>query len=266
MLSYGSTGTDVKELQMNLITLGLNPGPADGVFGPKTQAAVEEFQRLHGLAVTGVFGWQTEQKMYEVFNTPAPLITPLSGRTFIVEAGHGGSDPGAVDGTDDDQLYTEEKTLILPYAREFADTLEELGATVIRIRFADVDLELWDRTDIANKYPNADALISWHANSATNPAAFGEESLVYSTGSPAEKLAEALRDEFQQAGVPLHGAGIVERPGLWMLRKTTMPALIEEIGFISNPDEEARLNDPDYRRAVVGSAVNAVVRVYGKTT
>jgi N-acetylmuramoyl-L-alanine amidase/exopolysaccharide biosynthesis protein len=273
MLTLDSTGTDVKELQSNLTILGLNPGPIDGIYGQKTLMAVMEFQRLHGLSVTGVFESRTEKKMYEVFNTPAkpqapePAGKPLTGRTFIVEAGHGGDDPGAVDGlnpAEGDYIYTKEKDLVLLYAIDFADALRALGATVVIIRGKDETMELAERTNLANKYPQADALISWHANSFTSASASGQEGLVYSNESRAYKLATALREELQKAGVGLHGGGIVERPGLWILKATAMPALMNEIGFISNPAEEKKLHDPLYRKAFISATVSAVVNTYGQ--
>ncbi|HAY22482.1 MAG TPA: hypothetical protein DCY27_10030 [Desulfobacterales bacterium] len=249
---------------MRLISLGLNPGPADGVFGAKTEAAVKEFQRLHGLTVDGIAGQQTERKIYEVFNGAPIKPQPLAGRTFIIEAGHGGSDPGAVDGLSDDPIYTEEKAMVLLYMKDFAVALETLGAKVVRIRLTDADLELADRTDIANRYPDAAVIISWHANSAEDKTVTGEETLIYSNESQAKKLAEAIRSEVQKAGVALHGGGIVERPGLWVLRKTKMPAVIIEIGFISNPAEEKKLHDPAYRRKLIDAVVKATVTVYGQ--
>jgi len=267
MLTRGSTGIDVKDLQMRLISLGRSPGPADGVFGAKTEAAVKAFQHLHGLMVDGIVGRQTEQALYQAFNGAPEKLQSLAGKIFIVEAGHGGSDPGAVDPVqpaEGDYIYTKEKALALVYANDFAVALEALGAKVVRIRFTDADLELADRTDIANRYPDAAVMISWHANSVENKTVTGEETLIYSNESQAKKLAEAIRSEIQKAGVALHGGGIVERPGLWVLRKTKMPAVIIEIGFISNPAEEKKLNDPAYRCKLVDAVVKATVTVYGQ--
>lgn len=260
MLTRGSRGDEVKDLQMKLLSLGFNPGPADGDFGQKTEAAVKQFQAQYDLVADGIVGPITEKALSDAFRPAGQL----SGKTFIVEAGHGGNDPGAVDGTEDDDIYTEEKTLILPYAQDCAAALEALGAKVVRIRFTDEDLELADRTDIANRYPEAAVFISWHANSATDPRAYGKETLVYSNQSPAEHLAEAIRSEMQKAGISLHGTGIVERPGLWLLRATKMPAIIIEAGFISNPAEERMLHDPAYRRKLVDAVTRATVTVYGK--
>ncbi len=59
LLKIGSTGADVKKLQTSLVKLGFNPGPIDGVFGPKTNAAVRAFQKAYGLVVDGIVGKNT---------------------------------------------------------------------------------------------------------------------------------------------------------------------------------------------------------------
>ena len=59
LLKIGSTGADVKYLQTLLVKLGFNPGPIDGIFGPKTDAAVRSFQKAYGLVVDGIVGTNT---------------------------------------------------------------------------------------------------------------------------------------------------------------------------------------------------------------
>jgi len=66
MLSRGSKGVDVKELQHNLGILGFDPGPIDGIFGQLTERAVKSFQKYCGLAVDGVVGWNTEHALFSL--------------------------------------------------------------------------------------------------------------------------------------------------------------------------------------------------------
>lgn len=61
MMAQGSKGQPVQILQENLVFLGINPGPIDGVFGPKTEAAVKRFQKLQGLEVDGIVGPKTRE-------------------------------------------------------------------------------------------------------------------------------------------------------------------------------------------------------------
>lgn len=64
MLNVGSRGSDVTRLQQTLASRGFNPGGADGVFGPRTKAAVQAFQRARGLGVDGVVGPNTSRSLF----------------------------------------------------------------------------------------------------------------------------------------------------------------------------------------------------------
>lgn len=101
------------------------------------------------------------------------------------------------------------------------------------------------RVNEANSW-GADLFISLHTNAAINPAASGAEALIYSRGSAvAYNLAEDILRELTQI-TGLRNRGIIERPGLYVLRRTNMPAVLVEMGFISNPeDAELMANSPN---------------------
>lgn len=63
MLKRGSSGPEVEALQRKLIAGGINPGPVDGLFGTKTEAAVRSFQERHGLEVDGIAGPHTMEAL-----------------------------------------------------------------------------------------------------------------------------------------------------------------------------------------------------------
>ena len=63
MLSTGSSGDEVTQLQNDLASRGFDPGPVDGIFGPKTDAAVRAFQESAGLAVDGIAGPRTHESL-----------------------------------------------------------------------------------------------------------------------------------------------------------------------------------------------------------
>lgn len=91
----------------------------------------------------------------------------------------------------------------------------------------------------------ADYFISLHANAASSPLASGTEAFVYARGSRAFGLGiDVLEGIAAETG--LRNRGVKIRPGLYVLRKTAMPALLVELGFISNPNDAALMNErPD---------------------
>lgn len=93
------------------------------------------------------------------------------------------------------------------------------------------------RVDEANSW-GADYFVSIHTNASTSSAISGTEVLVYSSPSRAALLAEDILQSLVDAtGLP--NRGVKQRPGLYVLRKTTMPAVLVEMGFISNPGDAA---------------------------
>jgi spore coat assembly protein SafA len=111
ILSYGSRGPHVRTLQQALKDQGYDPGPVDGIFGPRTEQAVRSFQQDRGLVVDGVVGRQTWNALAEVGTQPAdgdrftpPNVTLRRGATgehvrdLQQELKKAGFDPGPIDG------------------------------------------------------------------------------------------------------------------------------------------------------------------------
>ena len=97
------------------------------------------------------------------------------------------------------------------------------------------------RVNEANSW-GADYFISVHTNGSTDPGARGVEAYAYSRPSRAFNLGEDIVDSLVEAtGFPKRGMFV--RPGLYVLKRTSMPAVLVEIGFISNPGEAAVMRD-----------------------
>ena len=92
----------------------------------------------------------------------------------------------------------------------------------------------------------ADIFVSIHTNASTNPSANGSEALIYSTSSEESySLAENIITDMTEI-TGLRNRGIIERPGLYVLRRTQMPAVLVELGFITNPyDAELMATSPN---------------------
>ena len=113
------------------------------------------------------------------------------------------------------------------------------------------------RTRDANRW-GADLFLSLHTNAASNSNASGSEALIYSRSSlVAYGVAEDILDSLNEA-TGLRNRGVVERPGLYVLKETNMPAVIVEMGFISNPgDADLMVNSPElFARGIYNGIVD----------
>ncbi len=104
---------------------------------------------------------------------------------------------------------------------------------------------LSERVNEANSW-GADIFLSLHNNAAENPNATGNEALVYSPGSTvAVALGEQILEQLTLT-TGLRNRGIVYRPGLYVLKETVMPAVLVEMGFITNPYDAELLSESPY--------------------
>jgi len=157
---------------------------------------------------------------------PIPPIPPVQSRTIVIDPGHGGSDPGAVSGTRreaDDNLR-----LSLAVQR----LLQAQGQRVIMTRSTNVAVSLAERSAISNR-SNANLFVSIHRNAAASSAAHGVENFVF-TNAPAATVQNAfdVLDEIVDAGVQSNRG--VRRGNFAVLRNTNAPAMLIEMGFITN--------------------------------
>lgn len=164
----------------------------------------------------------------------------LKGKIIVIDAGHGGSDPGAV-------VYRRdyEKNYTLDIAKRLAIALEEDGARVILTRKSDRTVSLKSRSFIANKN-RADLMISIHINSFRKPHIHGTETYYFKYGD--KRVATLLQEEMAEAlGLKDNG---IKRSRMYVLRNTKMPAALVEPLFITNDAEYKLLKSPDYRQKI----------------
>lgn len=159
--------------------------------------------------------------------------------TIILDAGHGGYDNGA------SYQGRKEKDDVLRVALAVGEKLEDEGYNVLYTRTTDRYDSPIEKAGIANR-SGADYFISFHRNSGTNPNTYnGTQALVYAADTEAERIGEAINQELVDFG--FKDLGVVERPGLVVLRRTKMPAVLMELGFINNDMDnqmfDERFND-----------------------
>ena len=109
-------------------------------------------------------------------------------------------------------------------------------------------------------YFGADLFLSLHTNAAENPAAGGSEALVYAAASPAYRIAETLLGTLTEA-TGFRNRGVKLRPGLFVLARTPMPAVLLELGFITNPYEATYMYENP--RLFARGIYNGLLRYYG---
>lgn len=149
----------------------------------------------------------------------------------ILDAGHGGVEPGAIfDGR-------KEKDDNLRLTLAVGDILEKNGIDVAYTRTTDVYDTPLEKANIANE-SGADLFVSFHRNAMPVPGTgSGASVLVYEDAGVPALLAENIQRNLVEAGFA--DLGISERPGLIVLRRTQMPAALVEAGFIDNPQDNA---------------------------
>ncbi len=189
---------------------------------------------------------------------PPPAVAgDLTGWRVAIDPGHGGKDPGAVV---DGQLS--EKELTTHVAQLVTSALQAMGATVVSTRSGDQYVGLDERVDAAVQ-GRCQVFVSIHANAFKDEGVRGVE--VYHKSEPAGALvadsrslaASLLASILRNTNAASRGVREDVR-GLRVLRKAEMPAVLVEMGYITNADERARLADPAYQQAMATGIVEGL--------
>jgi N-acetylmuramoyl-L-alanine amidase len=170
--------------------------------------------------------------------------------TVVIDAGHGGFDRGGIPGQ-----RVSEKDMTLDVARRLKSVLEASGYRVVMTRDSDVFVPLGTRTAIANSNRNA-IFVSVHFNSATRSGASGIETYFYSRDSLS--LASAIH-HYVAGGAPSDNRG-VRRRGYFVLRRTNMPSVLVECGFLTNPSEGRLAQTDNYRQRLAEQIARGIRR------
>ncbi len=172
----------------------------------------------------------------------------LLGKNVIIDAGHGGKDPGTVGPTG-----LREKDVSLATALLIKEELERYGAIVTLTRSSDVFLELYERTAIANS-STADAFISVHGDSfssTSNGTTTYYNSTVNFNGPRSKTLGDAIQKNMI-ASLGTYNRGVKEQ-NFYVNRMNEIPSVLVELAFLSNPKEEALLKTTEFRKkAAIG--------------
>lgn len=176
---------------------------------------------------------------------------PQGMHIVVIDPGHGGPDPGAVG---IGNLY--EKNIVLPIAQEVAAILEQHGVRAILTRNDDRDLDLEPRVQIAEQ-ANATVFVSIHANSLglDRPDINGLETYYFSSG---EQLAQMIHQSILQA-LPVQDRG-VRQARFYVLRRTSMPSVLVETGYVTGAEDAPRLANPTYRSQMAAAIARGILQ------
>lgn len=198
----------------------------------------------------------------------------LGMKTIMIDAGHGGSDPGAMNGSHKEKTYT------LQIAKRLQTQLEKLGFRVIMTRTGDTYPTLQDRAALCKKY-KPDLYISIHCNSSTNKTPAGIETYravpVGGTETKGSKVktekqsanefdANSSRLAYEMQKGLLAATGATDRgtrhQAIYVIGNATCPAVLLEVGYLSNDAELKKIASPDYQNKIV-SGILAGLAGYG---
>ncbi|MFG6494476.1 SH3 domain-containing protein [Fictibacillus sp. UD] len=185
---------------------------------------------------------------------PKPSIGGLKGKRIVIDPGHGGYDPGAVGKSS----KTLEADLTLMSARLLATELSKAGAVVILTRSDSSYISLNKRVEISH-YHFADAFVSLHYNSAADKSATGLLTFYY--GQKDIKLADSVHTGLLQANTGLKG-GNVRFGNFHVLRENKQPAVLVELGFLSNPSDEMTIKTNSFQSKAAAGITSGLAKYF----
>lgn len=284
---YQVEGDDVAALQSRLAELGFAPGKVDGIHGPLTDQALNAFQTAVGLDADGTMGPETMRAFAglrrSVGGGSANALRErerirhggysLSGRTIVLDPGHGGADQGSLG------LHgLVEADLLLDLAGRIEGRLSAHGVSVVFTHTGGTDGgSNEDRAELANQC-DADLVLSLHSDHSRSGSAHGVSSYFYghrdsagangtasSTGTQGwsvtgELFADLLlREVVARTGLTDCRA----HPRTWaMLRRTRMPAVHLDIGYLGHAGDAAALAHGETLDRIAEAVVVALQRLY----
>lgn len=227
----------------------------------------------------------------------ADVQTPHSRKVVVIDAGHGGHDPGTL------SSYAVEKQVVLAIADKLAALLEAKGIEVVLTRDSDFFLTLAERATFAK--PEINLFVSIHANAAANSSAHGIETWVFGEPLDEGNLAQAIRENgggaegeartqealevansvtgnLMRAGQlsysltlaemvqheMIQATGAVDRSvkqsPFYVIKNARSPAILVEVGFVSNPDEGSRLATDAYQTLLAEALAQGILDFFSQ--
>ena len=212
-----------------------------------------------------VFIFTTETK------TTIPTVSlPISGKTIVIDAGHGKPDEGAQSSTG-----TTEAAINLKIALKLQNLLEQSGTTVILTRLDenaiyDIDSktlkqkkisDIHNRVKIGNE-SSADIFVSIHLNKIPQQQYDGWQTFYREGSSEGQKLAVSIQNSLNNAIQKENNRLAKTIDNIYIIKHVEIPITIVECGFLSNPEEEKKLLDDEYQNKLAWGIYNGIIEYF----
>ncbi len=264
--SNGVLAVEQRQEDSETVSLLVKPNPnflisSNSIYQPNSQQISLQLQPKQSTVVTPVPSNNRDNSSYPQpipqprQTTPSPQTRPIQqGRAVVViDPGHGGNDTGAIG-----IGGLREIDVVLPISTQVRDILEQNGVQVVMTREYDREVDLEPRTQLANRV-NADLFISIHANAIdmTRPDVNGIETYYFQSRS-GQLLAQYIHNSIlQTTGAPNRG---VREARFYVLRHTSMPAVLVEVGFVTGAQDAQKLADPAYRSVMAEAIARGILQ------
>lgn len=249
-LQEGKRNSKTLQLKKDLSKVGFGGMNINDLYGSYTAKRVKDFQKEYGLKVNGIADEVTLAKI-------TSLAADASKKKVIyLDAGHGGSDPGASGNG------LKEKDLTLDIAKRTKKQLEAMGYKVIMSRTTDSFPELSERTNEANK-AKADIFVSIHINSCGGCGATGIETWKYNQGpkpNESNKLASNIQNEVIKS-TKSRDRGVKDT-NLHVNRESKMPSALVELGFIDTKADADKLKTASFKNKAAKGIANGIKKFF----
>ncbi|NMM64764.1 N-acetylmuramoyl-L-alanine amidase [Clostridium sp. P21] len=222
-------------------------------YNTKNSIVKDKLNSIATISILGGTGVISDSLVRKIISSSSPIKVAL-------DPGHGGYDSGAVGPTG-----VLEKDVNLAITLKVGKILQDNGIDVVYTRTSDnvswpsdVGQDLQKRSDIANN-EGVQYFVCVHANSADAPSANGTETYYMEGSTVGEKLAKSIQQELANA-LGLQDRGI-KTAGYYVLKNTNAPAVLTEVAFISNPNEEKLLNSDSFQNKAAKAIATGILKV-----
>jgi N-acetylmuramoyl-L-alanine amidase len=271
-IKQGMSGSNVLQLQKDLKSLGYLNAKPTGFFGESTKTAVLSFQKKYKIPATGVAGPLTLTHINTLLKRSSTPGNQKKSIKIVIDAGHGGIDPGAKKGN------VVEKEVTLDISKMLRSYLEEKNYDTIMTRTKDVSLykqssrggtiqlrDLNARVKLINN-SSAKIFVSIHVNSLPeNPSQSGSIVFYNSRSTKSKALALSIQKSLNNMtvnGRQRHRNGI-QKANFYVLKNANIPGVLVETAFVTNKTERNLLSEKSFRdkvaRAILAGIENSDV-------